>query len=251
MVRYRWVGWSCLLWIGFGQAAAQTADEILEAVDGYRRVAESFAMTIRMSDYEFAALKEQAEFVGFFSGTEKSVVGCIRGKNKGMNVLMKGDKMWVSLPRSRRALRITPMQRLMGQAANGDVAKVAYSADYSGEIVTRRADEIRLRLRASRPGATYQQVMLFVDPSDYRVRKAEFFLLSGKHLKTAYYLDMMVVDGRRVVRRIKIVDHGKEGAYTTMEYGDVRPVPVPEKYFNVMYLPKLELAWQSADQEAP
>ena len=51
----------------------------------------------------------------------------------------------------------------------------------------------------------------------------------------------MNVDQHLVVQKIRICDVIKKGRYTIMEYLDYRQAPVPEKYFNVMYLPKLEL----------
>jgi hypothetical protein len=158
-----------------------------------------------------------------------------------MKVLMKGDYMWVSLTGSRRALRITPMQRLMGQASNGDVAKTTFSTDYAAEIVEKNKKIIKLSLKAKRKGATYQKVRLYIDAQNYRPLKAEFFLLSGKHFKTAFYQDFMIINGNAVVRKIRIEDIIKKGHYSVLEYLDYKNARIPVKYFNVMYLPKLEL----------
>jgi hypothetical protein len=222
---------------------AQSAEEIIEKVDGYRKLSESFALEVKISDYKEDRLKDEAVFMGHFKGNEKSLLLCTKGKNKRMKVLMKGDYMWVSLAGSRRALRITPMQRLMGQASNGDVAKTAFSIDYAPELVENNQEQnmIKMRLKAKRKGATYQQIMLYIDNRHYRPIKAEFFLLSGKHFKTAFYEDFMNIDQHLVVQRIRIRDVIKKGRYTIMEYLDYHQAPVPEKYFNVMYLPKLEL----------
>jgi hypothetical protein len=214
---------------------------VLEKVDGYRQLSRSFTMKVKISDYKEEQLNDEAIFSGYFKGNEKSLLLCTRGKNKDMKVLMKSDHMWVSLSGSRRALRIAPMQRLMGQASNGDVAKVAFSVDYQPEIKEQNQNIIKILLKAKRKGATYQQVMLYVNARNYRPIKAEFFLLSGKHFKTAYYQDFMTIDGNAVVRKIRIEDVIKKGRYSVLEYIGYRNAQVPEKYFNVMYLPKLEL----------
>jgi outer membrane lipoprotein-sorting protein len=222
---------------------AQTAEEIIEKVDGCRKLSESFTLKVKISDYKEDQLKDEAVFMGHFEGNEKSLLICTKGKNKRMKVLMKGDNMWVSLAGSRRALRITPMQRLMGQASNGDVAKTAFSIDYAPELVenSREQNIIKIRLKAKRKGATYQQVMLYIDNRHYRPIKAEFFLLSGKHCKTAFYEDFMTINQHLVVHKIRLRDAIKKERYTIMEYLDYKQAQVPEKYFNVMYLPKLEL----------
>jgi hypothetical protein len=67
-----------------------------------------------------------------------------------MKVLMKGDDMWINLSGSRRALRITPMQRLMGEASNGDVAKLSFSRDYNATILEADGDLLKLELQAKK-----------------------------------------------------------------------------------------------------
>ena len=232
---------SIFLALSFTACFAQTADQIIEKVDSYRKVANSFSMKVKISDYKKNQLKDEAEFFGYFSGNQKSLVVCTKGKNRGMKVLMKGDNMWVSLPGSRRALRITPMQRLMGQASNGDVAKISFSQDYTGKVLDRKKNLIKILLKAKTKGATYQKVILYVNLKTYKPIKAEFFLLSGKHFKTAYYEDFIVVNGKRRLRKIKIQDMLRQDAYTIMEYANYKRRKVPKKYFNVMYLPRFEI----------
>jgi hypothetical protein len=129
----------------------------------------------------------------------------------------------------------------MGQASNGDVAKVAFSIDYTPKIEEKNQKTVKILLNAKRKGATYQKVLLYIDPDNYRPLKAEFFLLSGKHFKTAFYQDFMIMNGNAVVRKIRIEDIIKKGRYSILEYLDYKNARVPVKYFNVMYLPKLEL----------
>jgi len=224
-----------------GLGLAEDVAVVLEKVDGYRRWADSFTMEMKLSDYDDDQLKEEMSLFGYFCGDDKSVLVVRSGKNKGMKVLLKGDDMWVNLPGSKRGLRITPMQRLMGQASNGDVAKVSFSRDYKGTLVRQDAAVIILDLRAKSPGATYQRALLTVDSRTYRPIKAEFFLLSGKHFKTAHYLEFSRFDNHEGVSRLKIEDRLNPKQYTIIESGNYHKAQIPEKYFNVMYLPNLEL----------
>ncbi|MCK5076511.1 MAG: outer membrane lipoprotein-sorting protein, partial [Calditrichia bacterium] len=137
-------------------------NELLQKVDGYRKMSNSFSLKIKISDYNDVKLKEEAVFFGCFKGNNKSVMICTKGKNKNMKVLMKDENMWVNIGRSKRAMRITPMQRLLGQASNGDVAKVAFSQDYNGEIKKITNDFYILELDAKNNGATYQKIILYV-----------------------------------------------------------------------------------------
>lgn len=222
-------------------ASAQDAAAILEKVDGYRQLSASFTLDVKLTDYDSDQLQEEMRMSGFFAGDDKSVLVVRSGKNKGMKVLLKGDDMWVNLTGSKRGLRITPMQRLMGQAANGDVAKVAFAHDYAGTVLSRDGNSLVLDLRAKSPGATYQRVTLTINAATFRPEKAEFFLLSGKHFKTAYYLEYARFDDREGVSKVKIQDQLNPKLYTIMETSNYHKTAIPEKYFNVMFLPNLEI----------
>ncbi len=218
-----------------------SAETILNRVDGYREFSDSFYMEMTITILRDGKIRENAGFRGFFKGKEKSLLYCAKGKNRGMKVLMKGDNMWLSLPGSRRSIRITPMQRLMGEASNGDVAKITFSQDYEGEVLEQKQEFYKLLLKAKRRGATYQRAILYVRKKDYAPIKGEFFLLSGKHFKTAYYEKFAMVEGKRVAVRIRIKDEIKKGWETIMEFKNFRKKSFPSKYFNPIYLPRLEV----------
>jgi hypothetical protein len=233
-----------LLWLPAIPAAnlfGQDGAELLAKIDRYRMVAGSFNLDVRMQDFEGDALKEEALFRGFFAGDDRSLLICDSGKNKGMKVLMKGDDMWVNIGGSKRALRITPMQRLMGEASNGDVAKVSFNRDYTGTLLGEEGRLLKLELKARSAGATYQRVLLYADRKTFQPEKAEFFLLSGKHFKTAYYQLGELAAGQFGILKIRIEDKLNPKRYTVMENLNFRPRQFPEKYFNVMYLPQVEV----------
>ena len=235
-----------LFWILFwlmvmGSVHAQEASAILEKVDGYRQIADSFTMEMTLYDYKGGQLQDEMRMFGYFIGSDKSVIVVRSGKNKGMKILMKGDDMWINLTGSKRGLRITPMQRLMGQAANGDVAKVSFSRDYEGTVLQQDAARILLELKAKSPGATYQRVLLYIHGGSFRPERAEFFLLSGKHFKTAYYQEFGRFESHEVVSKMKIVDQLNPDLFTIIENGKYRRAQIPEKYFNVTYLPNIEV----------
>jgi outer membrane lipoprotein-sorting protein len=223
------------------QGMAESASSVLQKVDGYRQLAASFTMEMKLMDYDSGKLQEEMRMFGYFCGDDKSVLVVRNGKNKGMKVLLKGDDMWINLTGSKRGLRITPMQRLMGQASNGDIAKVSFDHDYSGTILKQDEAAMILELKAKSPGATYQRVVLTVHARNFRPEKAEFFLISGKHFKTATYLEFSRYENHEGVSKIKIQDQRNPTLYTIIEYGEYRTTQIPEKYFNVMFLPNLEV----------
>lgn len=212
-------------------------DVFLEKIDAVRNTAESFYMRIVITDYNEKGLAERAEFDSYFSGYEKSVLITRSGKNKNMKILMKDNDMWACLPGSRRSIRITPQQRLMGQASNGDVAKVAFSREYSVESAEKIGDETVLQLKAKKASATYQKIVLTIASDSYLMKRAEFYLLSGKMFKKAEYGYDLSGDEPRLAS-VKIIDMVKTGRWTTMSYGIVQPRSISDKIFNATYLPE-------------
>ncbi|MFX8887307.1 outer membrane lipoprotein-sorting protein, partial [Acinetobacter baumannii] len=51
-------------------------------------------------------------------------------RDAGKIVLLNGSRMWFYDPASKASVRISPQQRLIGEAANGDVVSVNLARDY-------------------------------------------------------------------------------------------------------------------------
>ena len=99
-------------------------------------------------------------------GTEKTYVEFMSPREKGEHLLMLGDDMWVYLPDTSRPVRITPLERLSGDASNGDVARTNYAVDYTPVYLRTEkvgAEECYvLELTAKRKGATYQRILYWL-----------------------------------------------------------------------------------------
>ena len=111
--------------------------------------------------------------------------------------------MWVYLPDTSRPVRITPLERLSGDASNGDVARTNYSADYTPTIyATEKLGQTEchvLELTAKRKGATYQRILYWLRAEDARPVRAEFYLTSGKHIKSATFDDYAQIGGKMLL----------------------------------------------------
>jgi hypothetical protein len=57
---------------------------------------------------------------------------------RGQKLLMQGDDFWLMMPASQRPLRITPMQKLLGEASTGDIATMTWGEDYDGACSARK-----------------------------------------------------------------------------------------------------------------
>jgi len=223
-----------------GSREAEGPRGALERIDSYRVAFEQFFVKVRITTYKRGQIDKTSLFHVYVNGNRKSLAIAKKHETRGMKVLYVDENMWVHLPGTRRPIRITPIQRLMGQASNGDLARVNYSGDYTAEMAgAERIGAIPCKvfdLRARSEAATYHRIKLWARSSDYRPVKAEYYLSSGKHVKTAFFEKYRQAGGKVLLERITIVDELRKDQKTTLEYLTVEERKLPSKYFNKNYL---------------
>jgi outer membrane lipoprotein-sorting protein len=114
---------------------APDADAILKRADTFRNGWPSYVLHVRITNFEGDKSDEVKLYEVSQKGTEKTYVEFMSPREKGQHLLMLGDDMWVYLPDTSRPIRITPLERLSGDASNGDIARTNYAADYSPVFV--------------------------------------------------------------------------------------------------------------------
>jgi outer membrane lipoprotein-sorting protein len=113
------------------------------------------------------------------------------GNVKGQKLLMQDRNMWFSKPGLSKAVPISPRQKLMGTAANGDIASTNYAGDY--KIVNVEEGKVNdepcviMNLQAIDSRATYDRVRYWISKDRIVGLKAEFYTVSGKMFKTAVF----------------------------------------------------------------
>lgn len=216
-------------------AAADAAARMLAESDTFRGDWPSMVIKTRIDNYKGNSLSESADFEVLIKG-DNSLVRFLSTKTKGQSLLMRGDDMWFYLPAVARPVRITPIQRLLGNTANGDLARLQYASDYAaridGEEVVDGTPCVILELEAKRKAATYQRVRYAVRKGDSMPLRAEFFVGSGRQLKTAFFEDPQTFAGRTVISRIVIVDRVNPKLKTVMSFTSFTPKAIDDKVFN-------------------
>ena len=233
----------------FAQAGAEpgggklTGDEILQLSDQNRNGWNSYSVITTILNYEDNELKEEGVFDVSVKGLDKTLVKFMNADVKGQYLLMVDDDMWIYMPNTRKPIRITPLQRLMGNASNGDVARTRYAEDYAAKFL--REEPVNgkpcyvLELNAKRDGATYKRIEYWVEEETKRPKKAEMYLISGKHYKSIVFDHYEETEGRTLLTQMTITDRLREGRTTVMKYASYAEKQLPEKYFNKDYLEKL------------
>ena len=225
-------------WAIMGHAASATSPDaaaLLKRSDSYRNGWPAYTLRVRITDYESGKPDEEHDYEVSQKGTEKTYVEFMSPREKGRHLLMVGDDMWIYLPDTSRPVRITPLERLSGDASNGDVARTNYAVDYTAEFV--REEKVGnqncyvLNLTARRKGATYQRILYWVRVEDARPVRAEFYLTSGKHIKSATFDDYKESGGRLLLRRLTLYDEIRHNSHSVLEYSNAVPRDLPDKLF--------------------
>jgi outer membrane lipoprotein-sorting protein len=226
-----------------GSALHMSAEDLLRLSDRSRNGWDSYVVRTTIQNFENQELKEKGVFEVQMKGMDKTLVKFLNADVKGQYLLMRDDDMWIYLPNTRKPIRITPLQRLMGNASNGDVARTRYAQDYTAafnrEEVIEGVPCYVLELNAKRDGATYKKIDYWITKSSSCPLKAEIYLISGKHYKTIHFDRYEEVQGRMVLTQLTITDRLREGRTTIMNYTGYTSQELPEKYFNKDYLEKL------------
>ena len=220
-----------------------SADDILRLSDQSRNGWESYFVRTTIRNFEDNELKEEGVFEVSMKGMDKTLVKFCNADVKGQYLLMRDEDMWIYKTNTRKPIRITPLQRLMGNASNGDVARTRYAQDYTAAFKQNEMIDgvpcYVLELNAKRDGATYKKIDYWITKDSYFPKKAEMYLVSGKHYKTIHFDTYEEIQGRMLVTQETIIDRLREGRTTIMKYAGYTPKEIPEKYFNKDYLEKL------------
>ncbi|MGD0915408.1 MAG: outer membrane lipoprotein-sorting protein [Thermodesulfobacteriota bacterium] len=165
---------------------------------------------------------------------------------KGQKMLMIDRNMWFVKPGLSKAVPISPRQKLLGGAANGDIASTNYAGDYkvvhaSDDTVNGEACHL-FDLSAVDKKVTYDRIKYWISKERLVGVKAEFYTVSGKMFKTATfeYENSITVDGspRPFISRMIITNAIVKEDVTTMSFLKVSFKKIPDSMFNLNLLLK-------------
>jgi outer membrane lipoprotein-sorting protein len=211
------------------------AEALLKRSDIYRNGWPSYVTRVKITNYESGKSDEEKIYEVSQKGTERTYVEFLSPREKGQHLLMLGDDMWVYLPDTSRPIRITPLERLSGDASNGDVARTNYSVDYTPVYL--RTEKVGaqecyvLNLTAKRKGSTYQRILYWLRVEDARPVRAEFYLTSGKHIKTAIFDEYIQTGGKTLLHKMTLYDEIRHNSHSVLDYSGVAPRALPDKLF--------------------
>lgn len=221
------------------------ARNILEKADEIRFPRESFQVEVDIKTISPGKTDEGYKYRVLSKGNENSIVMITEpASERGQIILMKERDLWVFMPSVSQPIRLSLSQRLVGQVANGDIARANFSGDYYPKLL--RTDTINdeeyyvLELTAVDRSVTYHKVILWVQQSNYWPYQAEFYSLSNRLLKTSRYENFDWILGIQRPTRLVMEDALKKGEISILDYSEMTLRNLPDKIFTKEYLKKLE-----------
>lgn len=235
--------------------AAQSPQEILAASDVVRNPDYPFGLTNTLIEYR-AGKQTDTSTLSIYSkadpnsGQFRSLIRYVApARDANKLILFSGKDLWFYDPSSKASIRMSPQQRLLGQASNGDVVTVNLAKDYQavsaveedtqdGDRQTKHCN--KLSMNASTPDATYHHIDMWIEVGNNHPVKAKFYTESGKLLKTAYYRRYEKQLGMDRPTETVIIDGLDPTWVTVMRYSNLVKREVPDQWLQRDYLPRFK-----------
>lgn len=220
-------------------AALDSAPQnLVKRADGFRQIYAEAIMNVRLTMYVGKKRERESVLKVAVQGSEKSLIRVVDGADGGQQMLMTNTGLWVKLPRSTRAIRITPMQRLLGEAVVGDIGRMRWQDDYVARFADAKgpkADDAttRLELTANSDLATYPRILLTISTAEGFPIEATFFLMSGKALKSVSFDKPEKINDRVGIKRMLFKDLLKPENTTEMMIEQTLPKALPGRLYAI------------------
>ena len=235
---------SILLLAASSLAMAQgepTAEDLLKESDRARGAAEEgVSWEIDLETFEGASTNK-VRYLVKVKGVDALAEAMAPARNKGEMYLFNDRTIWFFKPGLKKPVAISARQKLMGQAANGDIASTNYYRDYAGKIVGSDTvdgqDTWKLELKAKAKNVTYDGIRYWISKKDRLGVKAEFLTVSGEMFKSAIfeYGNKVTQGGKSYpfVSKMTIVDAVNAANKTIITYFEPKQEKHADSIFNV------------------
>ncbi len=232
-----------LLWSD--PVSALTTQEILRKADESRGNLEGISWVVTVTSKSHRGIESMAYDVKA-RGFDILAENMAPPKYKGNKILLLSGNMWFDTPDLSKPVPISQRQRLLGNAAYGDIASTNYANDYEATRLEDQAVEGEdcyvFDLKSKDKRASYDRIKYWISKSRLVGVKADYFTVSGKKLKTSsmLYKSRVKVDGefRPFISKITILDELASTDVTTLDMKNKGIRKLPDYLFNLNLLRK-------------
>lgn len=237
--------------------AATDAQSLLAASDAIRNPGQPFRVTVTLTEFEKGQQVDTSQLVSYSrvidqagGGQFASLLRFVQpARDTGKLLLKNGSDLWFYDPGTKASVRISPQQRLLGDASNGDVVTVNFARDYKASVAAeelindgerKQRKSVKLALVAATEDATYAAIELWIDAESRWPLKARFMADSGRLLKTAYYRKFQPQLGTERPTETVIIDGVNPQSVTIVRLSDYAARNLPTTWFQRDFLPRFQ-----------
>jgi hypothetical protein len=217
---------------------------LLKEADAFRLAESSARVETEVRVMKAGKLDKTRLYAVYVKPGRRSLVLFRSAAERGQKMLMLGDDFWLVMPSSQRPLRITPMQKLLGDASTGDIASLTWAEDYDGRVEGEQAIDgvpcLKLDITGQRKGVSYPRIVLYLAKSDRRPVHAELYVASDKLAKEADF-KFGEVDGRTQVTAMVLTDRLQRERLTEVHYLSRSAKTVGDEYYNPAFLIRADI----------
>lgn len=206
-------------------------EDVLRKIDAWRLPAESLEVETEVEFTRHGAVEKTRQYRVWVAPGRRTLALFQHPSERGQKALMLDDAFWLFMPNAARPVRITPLQKLIGDAAVGDIASLSLAEDYAVEAVANEEGALRLDLAAKRPGVTYAKMVVYADSRTFAPLRARLHAAGGKLLKEASF-----ENDRKLVTAMLIADAVEPDRQTRVRYVARHARKFADETFNPVYL---------------
>lgn len=225
-------------WQGIAASATMADPATLVAkLDALRRPSSpnlkmAFTLTTRDDGVE-----DTYRYTGLIRKDAGTLVLAEDGDQRGQKYLYTPGGYWLYAPRTRRPMRLTPLQTLRGQASIGDISRLNLAEDYSAAYASPNEAHVGdkdcwvLTLTAKSPEASYASITLYVAKADQVPVQAELMAGTGRKLKTLQFGGLKKIGNQNLLTTLTYIDAVNPDKRTVQQISAVEASSTPVAMF--------------------
>ena len=221
--------------------ASLTPHEILKAADEARGNVAGVSWQVNIQSTENDEVIDNMSYENKARGFDVSGLSLAPPKYRGQKLLMLSSSMWFYKPGLSKPVPISQRQKLLGDAAYGDIASTNYAEDYEANQLPDETidgeDCYVFDLKAKSDKTTYDRIKYWVSKKRLLGVMAEYYTVSGKKFKssTMDYDNRVKIDGeaRPFISRITFHSTLMNSDITYLNLSNPHIAPLPDYVFDL------------------
>lgn len=205
-------------------AAPKTAEEIVK-VAGATLFPENFTARLKLGQNKPGAAETFSELMLYKKGNNQVRADYTAPATQaGQRVLRKDGQIWMFMPDTKRAIKLSPKQSFGGsEFNNNDLMRLNLEQDYTPTIASETDTHWVLDMKAKDRSVSYDVIKWTIEKKTLRSVRQEYYTLSGKLIKTLEFSEYKTYGGLERPSVFTMKSNLAEGVFSRMTYLEFAP----------------------------